>query len=133
MPTPTTEMLAHVRETSKPFDAVVADLEAQVAEHKFRVLHVHDVQATLKEKGFERSPLKIVEVCNAGFASQALGVDDIVAVFMPCRYTVRADGAKTVVALGRPSMIAQMIPDQRLSTLAADVEATLISAMEKAL
>lgn len=117
--------------SDKPFDEVVENIEKQTAEHKFRVLHVHDVQATLAEKGFERDPVKIVEVCNAGFAHEALGKDMDVALFMPCRFAVYTEGGKTVVTLGRPSMIAQMMPNAGLTELAVGVEQTLKSVMEK--
>ena len=122
---------AYRLESDKPFDTVVAAIEKQTAEHKFRVLHIHDVQATLAEKGFRRDPVKIIEVCNAGFAHEALGKDMNVALFMPCRFAVYTEGDKTVVTLGRPSMIAQMMPNAGLTELAVGVEQTLRSVMEK--
>ncbi len=56
-----TERLAYVVRSAKPVDEVAAALEAKIAEKGFRVLGVHDVQAMLAEKGFERSPMRIVE------------------------------------------------------------------------
>ena len=64
--------IAHTLVTGKPFEQVVSALEANTPKHQFRVLAVHDVQATLAEKGLQREPLKIVEICNARFAHQAL-------------------------------------------------------------
>jgi uncharacterized protein (DUF302 family) len=118
-------------ESDKPFDTVVSNLEKQVPEHKFRVLAVHDVQATLAEKELERGPLKIIEVCNAVFAHEALGKTSDVALFMPCRYTVYTEGEKTVLNLARPSMIAEMMPHAGLAELAGSVEETLKSIMAK--
>ena len=100
-------------------------------QHQFRVLAVHNVQETLAEKGFERGPLKSIEVCNAGFAHRALELQPDVALFMPCRYSVQTENGKTVVKLSRPSMIAEMMPDPELEKLASDVEATLIKVMEE--
>lgn len=122
--------LAYRLESEEPFDTVVARLEREAAENQFRVLHVHDVQATLAEKGFEREPLKIVEVCNSRFAHEALGKDVEVSLFMPCRFVVHSEGGKTVVTLARPSMIADMLPDSGLDELANDVERTLRKVME---
>jgi uncharacterized protein (DUF302 family) len=127
------EDLAYRLETDKSFDDVVETIEKLVPENNFRVLAVHDVQETLAEKGFERDPLKIIEVCNAGFAHQALGKHIGVALFMPCRYTVHTEGNKTVVTLARPSMIAQMLPEAGLETLAGQVEDTLKKIMEQAI
>lgn len=125
------DQLAYTIQSDKPFAEVVANIETQTAEHKFRVLAVHDVQETLAEKGLERGPLKIIEVCNAGFAHQALQKDINVALFMPCRYSVYEKDGKTFVTLGRPMMISQMMPQAGLEDLASDVENTLKSIMQK--
>lgn len=124
--------IAYTLESDKPFDEVVELLEEKVLENKFRVLHIHDVKATLDEKGFELYPLKIIEVCNAGFAHTALNKERSVALFMPCKFTVAEIDGKTIVSLGRPSVISQMMPDSGLEELASSVEATLKKAMEEA-
>jgi uncharacterized protein (DUF302 family) len=125
------EQIAYRLTSDKGFDKVVAELEENVAKHQFRVLAVHDVQQTLAEKGFERGPFKIVEVCNAGFAHEALGKSTEVGLFMPCRYTVHTDNNQTVVTLARPSVISQMLPDAGMSELAAGVEERLKQIIEE--
>jgi uncharacterized protein (DUF302 family) len=45
--------------TDKQFDRAVSAIERKAGEQGFRVLHIHDVAATLAEKGFLREPLKI--------------------------------------------------------------------------
>ena len=127
------EKLAFKLESNKPFDEVVTDLEKQTAEHKFRVLAVHDVQGTLAEKGLQRGPLKIVEVCNAVFAHEATGKEIAAAMFMPCRFTVHTDKNKTIVTLARPAMIAELLPGAGLDELAARVEDTLKDVMKAAI
>ncbi|HOP06376.1 MAG TPA: DUF302 domain-containing protein [candidate division Zixibacteria bacterium] len=117
-------------QSDKAFDDVVENLKKQAAEHSFRVLAIHDVQNTLKEKGIERGPLKIIEVCNAGFAHQATQQEVGVAIFMPCRFSVHTESNKTFVTLGRPGMIATMFPEAGLDQLASEVETTLKSIME---
>ena len=124
---------AYTLESDKPFAAAVAAIEENTAKHQFRVLAVHDVQATLADKGLERGPLKIIEVCNAKFAHQALQKEANVALFMPCRIAVFTEGGKTVVKLARPAMIAQMIPGVGLEPLAAEVEATLEKVVEESI
>ena len=119
------DQFAYRLESTKSFGEVTSNIETQSAEHMFRVLAVHDVQETLAEKGFERGPLKIIEVCNAGFAHTALGKEIHVSLFMPCRFSVFEEGDKTVVILARPTMISQMMPQAGIDDLAADVEGTL--------
>ena len=126
------DKLIHKVESDKPFDQLVEDLQKEVAEQGFRVLAVHDVQETLAEKGLERAPLKIVEVCNAKFAHEATKRDISVAAFMPCRYTVYTDGDKTILTLARPTMMSEMMPDAGLDDLATGVEKILISVMDEA-
>ncbi len=125
--------LGYTLTTDKPFEQVVANLEQKSPENQFRVLHVHNVQQTLSEKGFQRGPLKIIEVCNAGFAHKALQKDPNVALFMPCKFSVYTEGGKTVVTLGRPSLISQMLPEAGLDELAEQVESTLKRVMQESI
>ena len=122
---------AYTLESSKPFDQVVSAIEARTPEHQFRVLAVHDVQATLSEKGLQRGPLKIIEICNAKFAHQALQKSAEVALFMPCRFAVYTEEGKTIVKLGRPAMIAEIMPGAGLNELAAEVEMTMKQIMQE--
>ena len=65
----------HTVATEKPFEETVVAIEKKAGEKGFRVLHTHDVAATLAEKGYRRKPLKIIEICNAKYASQVLSKD----------------------------------------------------------
>ena len=58
--------------TNRPFADVVETIEKKTVEMGFRVLHTHDIAVTLAEKGFPREPLKLIEICNANYASQVL-------------------------------------------------------------
>lgn len=125
--------IAYRLETDKPFAEVCDKIEKLTPENQFRVLAVHDVQQTLAEKGFEHGPLKIIEVCSAGFAHKALQMEEDVALFMPCRYAVRTENNKTIVTLARPSMMATFLPGAGLEELAASVEDTLKRIMTEAI
>ena len=46
--------------TEKTFDEAVKAVEQETKTADFRVLYVHDVTVTLKEKGFEIEPYKII-------------------------------------------------------------------------
>jgi len=116
--------------SSKSFDEVTANLEKNSVENQFRVLAVHDVQETLEEKGLKRDALKIIEICNAGFAHEALMKNIDVAMFMPCRYIVYRKNEETIVTLARPKMISEMLPDSGLDEIASDVEERLIKIMK---
>jgi len=115
--------------TSKSFSEACEALETLCPEKMFRVLAVHDVQQTLSDKGFEREPLRIIEICNAGFANDALKVDQDVSLFMPCKFVVADNDGATTITLGRPSVISQMLESPELEKLANEVEERLEAIM----
>jgi len=123
--------LGYSIESAKSIDDISALLEKLTPEHNFRILAIHNVTETLAEKGFEIKPLKIYEVCNAGFAYNALSKNINVAMFMPCKIVLRQEKDKTVITLVRPSMISQMLPDSGLEDLAGEVEKQLKELIEK--
>jgi uncharacterized protein (DUF302 family) len=116
------EYFEYTLETPKSFDDAVAAVEAACAAVSFRVLHIHDVQATLAAKGFARHPLKIVEICNAKFAYDALAKDIRVGLMLPCRITVYVHGSKTFLSAFRPTVIKAMLPEAGLERLADEVD-----------
>ena len=68
--------MKYIVESDKSLDQASTDLEASVVKHKFGVLHVHDLQATLKNKGFDfPNRCRIFEVCNPQQAYSVLNDD----------------------------------------------------------
>lgn len=122
----------YTTETSKPFDTVVQALERKSAEHGFSVLHTHDVAATLNGKGFPREPLKIVEICNARYANEALKRNVDVAVMLPCPISVYTQGGKTFLSTMLPSVLADFYPGCGLEALAGEVEKAVLRIIEEA-
>lgn len=61
--------------TKKSFEEAVTAVEQETKSAGFRVLHIHNVKETLKEKGFIIEPLKIIEICNAKSAYAVLKAD----------------------------------------------------------
>ncbi|MCL4395347.1 MAG: DUF302 domain-containing protein [Chloroflexi bacterium] len=98
----------------------------------FRVLHVHDVQATFAEKGIDREPYRIVEVCNVGYAKQALASDPLIGLMMPCRINVFSVQGETRVSLLRPSLLADLYPDANLEALGSEIESRLRNVVDAA-
>lgn len=118
--------------TEKTFDEVVKNVEKFATEHNFRVLYVHDVQATLAEKGFQREPLKIMEVCNSKFAYQALEKDIGVSLFMPCKINVYIQDGKTRIKAMRPAAISEFMPQAGLDDLAKETDQIIVDIVNKA-
>jgi uncharacterized protein (DUF302 family) len=119
-------------ETSKPFEEAVAAVERKAAEKGFRVLHTHDVAATLAEKGFPREPLKIIEVCNAKYASQILAKDVKLALMLPCPISVHVDRSKTFLSTLLPTSIGALYPNAGIESIAAEVEKIVVAIVNEA-
>jgi uncharacterized protein (DUF302 family) len=122
----------YTTETKKSFDAAVQAVEAKSAEKGFRVLHTHDVAATLAEKGFPREPLKIVEVCNARYASEVLKKDVKIALMLPCPISVYTEGGKTYISTMLPTTLADFYPKAGVEAVAAEVEKAVLEIINEA-
>lgn len=122
----------HTVDTQKSFEAAVEAVDAKVAEKNFRVVNTYDVAATLTEQGFPRSPLKIIEVCNARLASEALDKDINVALMLPCPIAVYTEGGKTFISTMRPSALVALCPASGLEQIAAEVERVVLQIVDEA-
>jgi|SRR5579871_3158481 len=118
--------------SDKPFEEVVARIEQKTAEKGFRVLHTHDVAATLAEKGFQRDPIKIVEICNAKYASQALDRDIKISLMLPCPVSVYVQQGRTYISTMLPTTLVQFFPEAGIEELASEVEKVVLAIVEEA-
>jgi len=118
--------------TSKSFDDAVQAVVEATARAGFKVQFVHDVAATLAEKGFERERLTIVEMCNAGFASQVLAADVKIGLMLPCPIMVYAEGPRVFIATMRPTLIGGFFPEAGIGDVAAEVEGILMRVLDEA-
>lgn len=119
-------------ETSKPFDQAVAAVEQNAAAHAFRVLHTHDVAATLAEKGFPREPMKLVEICNARYASEVLNRDIRIGLMLPCPINIYVREGKTFISTMLPTTLAAFFPQAGVESIAAEVEKTVLKIIDSA-
>ena len=118
--------------SNKPFEAAVSAVEQKTSEKGFRVLHTHDVAATLAEKGFTREPLTIIEICNARYANEALNKDVSVALMLPCPIAVYSQEGKTFISTMRSSALADFYPDSGIEDIAATVGKTVLEIVNEA-
>lgn len=117
--------------SDKSFDDAVEAVIDRTKANGFRVLHVHDVQATLAEKNFEQGPLKIIEVCNAKYAHTALKIEITVSLLMPCRINVYVTDGSTVISTVRPKSLAGIFDKAELQNFAEEVESILLRIIDE--
>lgn len=118
--------------TDKTFDEAVAAVEERTAANGFRVLHTHDMAATLAERGFPREPLKIVEICNAKYSSQVLSKDVKISLMLPCPISVYVQDGKTHISTMLPSAIGAFFPAAGAEQLMGEVEAIVLKIVDEA-
>ena len=108
--------------TNKSFDEAVTSVGKETKNAGFKVLHIHDVTATLKEKGFEIEPFKIIEVCNAKSAYTVLQADIKIGLCLPCKINVYRKDGKTYISGMRPVILPQFFPEADLGNLPVEVD-----------
>ncbi len=118
--------------TEKPFDEAVEAVQQATVSAGFKVLFVHDVSATLAEKGFERERVSIIEVCNAKYASQVLAADPKIGLMLPCPIMVYAEEGEVFISTMKPSLIGGFFPAAGITEVAADVEDILVKVINEA-
>lgn len=114
-------------ESNYSYNETLERLQKETVENGFRVLHIHNVQQTLKEKGFEIDEYSIVEVCNAKFANSVLGINKEFGVMMPCKIIVYNENGKTFLLLPLPTALVERFGMNTLYDFAKEVENILIN------
>lgn len=114
-------------ESKYSYNDTLEKLQKETVENGFRVLHIHNVQQTLKEKGFEIDEYSIVEVCNAKFANSVLGINKEYGIMMPCKIIVYNENGKTFLLLPLPTALVERFGMNTLYDFAKEVENILIN------
>jgi uncharacterized protein (DUF302 family) len=120
-------------ESKKPLEQVSEDLGEAVTRHKFGVLGVHDLKATMAKKGvtFARE-CRIYEVCNPQQAKKVLETNLEISTALPCRISVYEDRGTVKLATIRPTAMIELYATPGLEAVAKEVEETLEAIMAEA-
>ena len=126
--------MKYIVETPKSVEQAVADLQAAVQRHKFGVLHIHNLQETLKKKGVDfPNACQILEICNPQRANEVLSEDMDLNMALPCRVSVYSEAGKTKIGMMKPSAMLKALSDSpALADVAQDVEKTMIEMISEA-
>ena len=116
--------MLYVTDTPKDVATATRDLEEAVKRNKFGVLHVHDLQKTLHEKGVDfPNACRILEVCNPQRAVQVLTGNMTMNMALPCRISVYQEQGTTKIGMIRPTALLALFPGAAdLKTGAEDVD-----------
>ncbi|MDA3960771.1 MAG: DUF302 domain-containing protein [Planctomycetota bacterium] len=114
----------YVVDTEKSFEQASTDLEIEVKNLGFGVLHIHDLGKTLRGKGIGFvEDCRIFEVCNPEQASKVLAIDMRLNMALPCRISVFTEKGSTKIGMIKPAqMLSALSNDPALMETANDVE-----------
>jgi uncharacterized protein (DUF302 family) len=119
-------MFGYKKQVNLPFDRAVAKVKEKLALEGFGVLTEVDVKATVKTKlNADFDDFIILGACNPPLAYQALQVIKDVGMMMPCNIVVFVDQGNTFVEAVTPTVLMNLIPEERLKPLAEQIEAKL--------
>jgi len=126
--------MKYIVNTQKSVQQAVEDLQQAVVDHKFGVLHIHNIKQTLANKGIEfENECHIFEVCNPMKAKQVLTIDMSMNMALPCRISVYQENGETKIGMISPSkMLAALSDDKEMAAIAAEVEEISIQIIEQA-
>ena len=101
--------------------------------HKFGVLNVLDMQATLRNKGIEfEKEVRVYDICNPQAAAQALGENLAVATLLPCRIAVYSSAGGSTIAMVNPTDLFASSGLEMTGALAEDVQRTMMAIIDEA-
>lgn len=116
--------MKYIVESEKTLEQAAKDLETSVVKHKFGIMHIHDLQATLRSKGFDfTNGCKVFEVCNPQQAYTVLEDDMGLNMALPCRISIWEENGKTIIGMLNSSAILSMLSTSEvLSQVGKEVE-----------
>lgn len=119
--------------TKKSFDEVVKAVEQETKNAGFRVLYIHDVTATLAEKGFTIESFKIIEICNAKSAYAVLEADKKIGLCLPCKINVYQKDEKMYISGMRPIVLPQFFPQANLGNLPTEIDTIIRGIIDRSI
>jgi len=124
----------YITSTKKSFEQASSDLEIAVKDHKFGVLHIHDLGKTLRSKGVDfKEECRVFEVCNPQQAAKILSIDMQLNMALPCRISVYTENGVTHLGLIKPEkMLSALSNDPALIQIANEVEVSTIQMIDDA-
>ncbi len=87
-------------ETDKPYADVIAELEAAIAEHNFRITGHSRVGKVIRERGADNYPeYDTIQFCNLTLAKTVLDITPHAIGYMPCNIVTYQYAGKTIIKI----------------------------------
>ncbi|AFM42157.1 hypothetical protein Desaci_3260 [Desulfosporosinus acidiphilus SJ4] len=120
--------------TDKPFMTAVEDLKKTLSNNSFGVLWELDFKDKLAEKGLDfQGHFKVLEVCNPKQAKEVLEIQVEVGYFLPCKVVVYEKENSVYMGMLRPTSLIGMLKEEKLLSIAEQVEEVIKKALDEAI
>lgn len=115
----------------KPFDKVVEQVRAALADEGFGVITEIDMKATLHKKiGATIDNQVILGACNPDFAHKAIQAEPSIGVLLPCNVVVRSDADKVTVEMINLQTMVDLTANPEMAALAQEISENLERAIQ---
>ena len=119
--------------SSSPLAEIEQRLQDSAVRHRFGVIAVHDLQATLQKKGVDLAmECRIFEVCNPVQAKRVLEVDGAISTALPCRISVFGSEGGYTIATMLPTAMMSAFNRPEIESVAQEVETVIVEMMKDA-
>jgi uncharacterized protein (DUF302 family) len=124
--------MIYSKQSSRTPEEVGKRLEESAARHKFGILHIHDLKATLESKGIQLgSECRVYDVCNPQAATKALHADMRVSTVLPCRISVFSRDGGCIISTVKPTTLFAATGLEGSESLAAEVETESLAIIDE--
>ncbi len=99
-------------ESKYGFEETIQRFLEVVSESGWKLIHLHDLQETMRKNGKDVLPVKVIEICKPDYAYVLLSDDDqrIYSNMMPCRISVyEKENGKTYLSRLNSALMASQI------------------------
>ena len=126
--------MKYIVTTQKKIEQAAIDLKEAVTRNGFGVLHIHDLKATMKNKGVDfPNECRIFEVCNPQKAKAVLTNDMSLNMALPCRISVWEENDQVKIGALKPTSILSILSDsEELKLISEEVEKTIKAIIDQA-
>jgi uncharacterized protein (DUF302 family) len=118
--------------SKKSLEEIDSGLRDAATRHQFGVIAVHDLKATMRNKGVEYpDDCMVYEICNPNQAKKALEANGAVSSALPCRISVYRAGEDYRISTILPRAMMQMFQGPGLEAVAREVERDVVAMMKE--
>ncbi|MDO8473283.1 MAG: DUF302 domain-containing protein [Dehalococcoidia bacterium] len=119
-------MFGYRKQVNLSYEAAVQRVRDELKKEGFGVLTEIDVKDTLKKKlDVDFGKYIILGACNPPFAYRALKTEIEIGLAMPCNVIVYEQNGKTFVSATRPTLTMNIVKNEELGGVAAQIEEKL--------